>query len=200
MRFSRELSCLAPSGRFIELGTKDIFQNTRLGTSGFQERHLVPDCWSGDAQREAPLCPVQALKTLVRLFEDRRLHPLPHRVFPPARGEECLPIHGTGQSTSEGLFSRSRMIRSRLSRVCRKLTDAGKTPHTSITGGLGGFGLATAEWLAANGARHLVLVGRSGEITGNAAAAITGMEARGVPVVVSRADVTIDADVAPRDQ
>ncbi len=31
-----------------------------------------------------------------------------------------------------------------------------------ITGGLGGFGLATAEWLVDRGARHLALVGRTG--------------------------------------
>jgi acyl carrier protein len=31
-----------------------------------------------------------------------------------------------------------------------------------VSGGLGGFGLATARWLAARGARHLVLLSRSG--------------------------------------
>ncbi|MDB5041438.1 MAG: hypothetical protein JWN27_2164, partial [Candidatus Eremiobacteraeota bacterium] len=31
-----------------------------------------------------------------------------------------------------------------------------------VTGGLGGLGLATAQWLAARGARHVVLLGRTG--------------------------------------
>lgn len=35
-----------------------------------------------------------------------------------------------------------------------------------IVGGLGGFGLALADWLAQNGARHLVLTSRSGVSTG----------------------------------
>lgn len=64
-----------------------------------------------------------------------------------------------------------------------------------ITGGLGGLGLSLAQWMVANGARHLVLVGR--RAPGEAASvAIAAMQAAGAEVLVIEADVTRSEDVA----
>lgn len=64
-----------------------------------------------------------------------------------------------------------------------------------ITGGLGGLGLVLARWMVAQGARHLVLVGR--RAPGEAArAAIGAMEAAGAEVRVLGGDVSNPADVA----
>lgn len=57
-----------------------------------------------------------------------------------------------------------------------------------ITGGLGGLGLLTASWLVDRGARHLLLVGRSGP-SEPALSAIQAFEARGATVQVIQADV-----------
>ena len=58
-----------------------------------------------------------------------------------------------------------------------------------VTGGLGGLGLAVAEWLIKRGARHLVLIGRSGasEAVGNR---LCEWERMGARAVVERADVS----------
>ncbi|MDQ3721627.1 MAG: SDR family NAD(P)-dependent oxidoreductase [Actinomycetota bacterium] len=58
-----------------------------------------------------------------------------------------------------------------------------------VTGGFGAFGLATARWLAARGARHLVLVGRRGASTPAARAQVEAFAAAGVEVVQGIADV-----------
>ena len=64
-----------------------------------------------------------------------------------------------------------------------------------ITGGLGGIGILVAQWLVAHGARHLVLMGRSG-----AAAvvrpALREMEQEGAQIVVARGDVSQQEQVA----
>jgi myxalamid-type polyketide synthase MxaE and MxaD len=62
-----------------------------------------------------------------------------------------------------------------------------------ITGGLGGLGLAAARWLVGAGARHIVLVGRTGAATPAQADAVAALRARGAEVTVARADV---ADIA----
>ena len=64
-----------------------------------------------------------------------------------------------------------------------------------ITGGLGGLGLEVADWLAQRGARHLLLVGRS-DPTADTQARIEQWKARGVDVIVARADVTDRAQLA----
>jgi len=55
-----------------------------------------------------------------------------------------------------------------------------------ITGGLRGFGLATAKWLVGLGARHLVLVSRSGEAP---AEELDALRASGADVIALAADV-----------
>jgi NADPH:quinone reductase-like Zn-dependent oxidoreductase/acyl carrier protein len=66
-----------------------------------------------------------------------------------------------------------------------------------ITGGLGGVGQEVARWLAASGARHLLLVGRTplaGDGAGSAKArAIAELEQRGVRVTYRAADVADEA-------
>jgi NAD(P)-dependent dehydrogenase (short-subunit alcohol dehydrogenase family) len=59
-----------------------------------------------------------------------------------------------------------------------------------VTGGLSGFGLATARWLAAKGAGALVLLGRSGASTPEAKEAVAGLQAAGVQVQVKKGDVS----------
>ncbi len=58
-----------------------------------------------------------------------------------------------------------------------------------ITGGLGGLGLTLAHWLAEQGARHLVLVGRRGA-TAEAETVISKLEAMGTAVTVLTADIS----------
>lgn len=65
-----------------------------------------------------------------------------------------------------------------------------------ITGGLGGFGFAIAQWLAVQGARHLVLVSRSGGDSEQAQQAIAKLTAAGAAVLAVAADVANEAEVA----
>ncbi|NEP52032.1 MAG: SDR family NAD(P)-dependent oxidoreductase, partial [Moorea sp. SIO3C2] len=58
-----------------------------------------------------------------------------------------------------------------------------------ITGGLGGLGLLVAQWLVAHGARHLVLVGRSGA-SDQAKVTLKELEQMGAEIVVAQADVS----------
>ncbi len=58
-----------------------------------------------------------------------------------------------------------------------------------ITGGFAGLGLLVAQWMAGQGARYLVLIGRS-EPTELSRRAIAGLDARGVRVRTIRADVS----------
>ncbi|MBF0450082.1 MAG: SDR family NAD(P)-dependent oxidoreductase [Candidatus Magnetomorum sp.] len=59
-----------------------------------------------------------------------------------------------------------------------------------ITGGLSGFGLSAARWMGEQGARHLVLLGRSGITTPEAAEAVENMKQAGIHIKVAKADVT----------
>ncbi|MCC7361799.1 MAG: SDR family NAD(P)-dependent oxidoreductase, partial [Anaerolineales bacterium] len=64
-----------------------------------------------------------------------------------------------------------------------------------ITGGLGGLGLSVARWLAAHGARHLVLAGR-GAPPPAALTTLAALEQAGAQVVVLSCDVAEEQAVA----
>jgi NADP-dependent 3-hydroxy acid dehydrogenase YdfG/acyl carrier protein len=67
--------------------------------------------------------------------------------------------------------------------------DVGPDRTYLITGGMGALGLETAKWLVRKGARHLVLLGRSGPTT-LAEKAIHQMREEGCEVYLARADVS----------
>jgi acyl transferase domain-containing protein/SAM-dependent methyltransferase len=86
-----------------------------------------------------------------------------------------------------------------VARLVRARTGAGVAPAPRaeatylITGGLGALGLEVAQWLAARGARHLALLGRSAPSSA-AATVIEELRRGGVRVV------TVAADVAVREE
>ena len=78
--------------------------------------------------------------------------------------------------------------------VPRRLTIRGDATYL-ITGGLGGLGLQSAHWLVAQGARQIVLMGRSAPSSA-AQAALDQLERLGGHVIVAQADVSRADQVA----
>jgi len=76
---------------------------------------------------------------------------------------------------------------------CNRPTEATSRfdPHASylVTGGLGGLGLVVARWMAEQGARRLILVGRSGIERPEQADAVDRIEHLGASVRTVRADI-----------
>ncbi|MGA8087926.1 MAG: SDR family NAD(P)-dependent oxidoreductase [Terracidiphilus sp.] len=81
-----------------------------------------------------------------------------------------------------------------VARLARAIAPSGAPPSFTafktylITGGLGGLGLKTAEWMASHGARNLVLLGRKAP-SEQAAEVIAGLQRSDVRVEVYAADV-----------
>ncbi len=65
-----------------------------------------------------------------------------------------------------------------------------------VTGGLNGFGLSTAKWLVAKGAKHLVLMGRSGASSVAARDALDSMKQNSIQVMIAKADVANQEQVS----
>ena len=59
-----------------------------------------------------------------------------------------------------------------------------------IAGGLGGIGRSIIKWIVEVGARHLIVLSRSGLVTSAARSLIAEVEAMGVEIVAPRCDIT----------
>src|SRR3712207_4168007 len=78
---AKSLAVLSPYGRFIEIGKRDIYEDSKLGLRPFRNNLslFAVDLDKLCAQR--PELVQSFLRDVMRGFEDGSLHPLPHRVF-----------------------------------------------------------------------------------------------------------------------
>ena len=76
----------------------------------------------------------------------------------------------------------------------RTFTDGGAASYL-ITGGTGGPGRSITRWLAQQGARHIILVSRSGTSSRGVQQLVEEMKEKEVNVVVDRCDVADRAQV-----
>jgi KS-AT-KR-ACP domain-containing polyene macrolide polyketide synthase/pimaricinolide synthase PimS2/candicidin polyketide synthase FscD len=96
--------------------------------------------------------------------------------------EDQLAVRATG------IFGR-RLAHAAAARVASPQEPYAPTGTVLVTGGTGALGGHVARWLAANGARNLVLTGRRGEDAPGTAALVAELGALGTQVTVAACDV-----------
>ncbi|AZQ34043.1 SDR family NAD(P)-dependent oxidoreductase [Streptomyces cyaneochromogenes] len=192
----RGLRVLAPHGRFVELGKRDFFADNSLALAPFRHNlsfHgvdvaalLTEDSPASDAH----------LTEITRAVHAGDYRPPAHRVHPAARIREAFAAlqHSRHIGKVVITFDPAEPVP-----VRPAPTPVVLDPEASylVTGGLGGFGAATARHLAARGARHLILVGRRGADTPGAAELTADLAALGVRVSAYAADAA-DRDAMRR--
>ena len=184
----RSLACVRPFGRFIELGKRDYVSNTHIGLRPFRKNisYFGVDVDQLVGRRAA--VGRKAFETIMRKFEQGIYRPLLHSVFP---ASDTVKAFGAMQKATHVGKLVVRPPES-VPQIEPDLVISADRTHL-VTGGLGGFGLATARWLVDRGARNLVLLSRSGPASDEAREALQQFEARGVKVLAAKCDVS-DAD------
>ena len=171
------LAAMAENGRFLEIGKNGIWDARGVAGRRKDISYFPIDLASTFDHNPALLRGL--LDELMSEFANGLLKPLPHKTF---SVDKVIPaFRYMAQARQIGKI----VISHKSGR--EPLIKANAT--YLVTGGLGGLGLVTAQWIADHGATHLVLVGRS-EPSATATTAIREMEAKGVQVVVSRGDVS----------
>lgn len=187
---NRNLRILRPFGRFLELGKRDFYENTRIGLRPFRNNISYFGIDADQLMAERPALTKRLFRELMHLFETGELSPLPYRAFPAAQAVEAFrymqqsrQIGKVVLNFDDGVGPARRVAPQPLALQL----DAGAT--YLVTGGTRGFGLATARWLARKGARHLVLLSRRGVADPEGATGIAALRAEGVQVHVEACDV-----------
>ncbi|MGW1871195.1 SDR family NAD(P)-dependent oxidoreductase [Streptomyces mauvecolor] len=191
---SRGLECLRPGGRFVELGKRDLYANTPLLLGPFRHNIAYFGVDVAGLAVQAPETARAQFAELTRRVTDRRYRPLPHQVYAADRIAEAFQSLLHSQHIGKVVID---LARAPL--VAHPADGLRLDPDASylVTGGLSGLGAAFAAYLAEEGARHLVLVGRRGANTPEAGALLERLEAQGVDVRVHAADIA-DPDAVAR--
>jgi phthiocerol/phenolphthiocerol synthesis type-I polyketide synthase C len=188
----RSFDCVKPFGRFVELGKRDFYANTHIGLKPFRRNvsYFAVDVDQLIGERRG--IAQRLFGRIERMLLNKELVPLPYRVFPGERIADAF-----------RLMQRSGHIGKLLVKPgLEQRTAQGQFPvdpeglHVVI-GGTSGFGLATAGWLVQRGAKHVLLVSRSGTLSEKDLPQIEAMRSLGAEVETRALDVT-EADSLER--
>lgn len=185
----KSLMVLRPFGRFLELGKRDFFANSRMGLRPFRNNITYFGIDADQLMVEKPALAGRLFREMTGLFDSGVFTPLPYRVFEAARVVEAF--RHMQQSRHVGkIVLTPPAAPVPVEAAGAKVLSLDPKGAYLVTGGLGGFGLRTAEWLAAKGARHVVLASRRGEIGAEAAPVVERLRAAGVTVDARACDVS----------
>ena len=190
------LSCLAEFGRFIEIGKRDIYQNTRIPLWPLRRNasfHVVAmdAVFAGDEALTR-----QMLEEISGLVESGALFPLPFRSFPAGRVDTAFRLMAQGKHIGKIVVTFPETFRPRRGEPLASEFAIDPEASYLITGAFGGYGKVVAQWLVGRGARHLVLTSRNGAAAPNAEKLVQTLRDQGAFVKVVRADIGMSDDVA----
>jgi acyl transferase domain-containing protein/NADPH:quinone reductase-like Zn-dependent oxidoreductase/NAD(P)-dependent dehydrogenase (short-subunit alcohol dehydrogenase family)/acyl carrier protein len=184
------IALLRPFGRFIELGKRDFFANSKVGLEPFRRNIQF---FGVDIDRM--LQDQRSLSTvifgrLVDLTTKGVLRPIATRIYPVTRAAEAFRHLQQSRHIGKIVLTFPQDAPMVEPALPSRLVLAENATYL-VTGGRGGFGLATAAWLVERGARHLVLVGRRATETRDpdAASALERLRSQGVTVTEAACDV-----------
>lgn len=189
---TKSLQCLRPFGRFLEIGKRDLYANSRIGLRPFRNNlsYFGIDADTLLIER-APLAR-RLFQGVIDLFARGLLRPIAFQTIPVSRAAEAFRAMQQSRHVGKLVVTIDRE-NVRIQPASGQKIEPGVT--YLVTGGLGGFGLATAEWLAAQGATSLALVSRRGATTEEARQGIARIEKLGTMVRPFACDIADRAAV-----
>jgi acyl transferase domain-containing protein/acyl carrier protein len=190
------LELLAHGGRFVEIGKRDIYGDTRMGLYPFRRNLTFFGVDLALMCQTNPRRINKLLRKVYELVETGELPPLDTTEYPLAEATNAIRVMGaaehTGKLTLEvpGTGSSRVVVPPERAHVFRR--DGAYV----VTGGLGGLGLFLAAEMAKGGCGRIVLTGRSSP-TAKAQQAIDAIRGYGADVDVVCGNIA-DADTAAR--
>jgi NAD(P)-dependent dehydrogenase (short-subunit alcohol dehydrogenase family)/acyl carrier protein len=185
----KSLAVLKTGGRFLEIGKRGIWTHEQIdGLERNIQYHVI---FLGEICQTNPALIQSMLQTVLADLSRGTLQLLPVRVFPLDRAADAFRYMARAKHIGKIVIS--------FPDNDQAVNDSAATPLIQsnatylITGGLGGLGLRTAQWLVEQGARQLVLLGRHAP-AGEAQVVLQGLRQQGADVR------TWQVDVADRDQ
>ncbi|MGS2744273.1 SDR family NAD(P)-dependent oxidoreductase [Halomonas sp. LS-001] len=188
---NQNLRALRPFGRFLELGKRDFYENTHIGLRPFRNNLSYFGIDSDQLMKVQPALTQRLFGEMMALFNDGTLSPLPFTAFNHSQVIDAFRYMQQARQIGKVVVTYEQPIAARNKPPLGN--DVLRLPAEAsylVTGGLGGFGLKTAQWLVDKGARALILLSRSGPAREEAQSAIAAFEAQGVNVLAAACDIT----------
>jgi len=188
----RSIDTLRPFGRFLELGKRDFYENSRIGLRPFRNNISYFGIDADQLMTVLPELTARLFADVMKLFADGVLHPLPYRAFPAERVEDAFRHMQQARQIGKVLVTYPGGAPAPAPEAAEEAAKEALRLDASaaylIVGGTGGLGFSTARWMAGRGARHITLASRSGALSPALADEVKTWH--GVQVHVAACDIT----------
>lgn len=187
---NRNLQVLRPFGRFLELGKRDFYQNSRIGLRPFRNNISYFGIDADQLMQAKPTLTQRLFKEVMELMADGHLSPLPYQIFDANHVIDAFRYMQQAKQIGKIVVTYEQAIRHISPTFNHTPLALDANASYLVTGGLGGFGLRTAQWLVENGAKHLALLSRRGANSPEAQQALADFADQGINVNALACDVT----------
>lgn len=191
---SKGLDIVAPYGRFLEIGKRDVYTDSSIGMKALRKNVSFSVLDLAAMGLERPDLLSMLMRELVEKFEARALQPLETTVFPVSRIADAFRFMSQAKQIGKVVLSFEEDhfdVRRDPERPVRLAENASYL----VTGGTKGFGLTIADWLSRSGAGEVILASRSGVVEPHDARFVRKMEKRGTRVECLSLDIADSAEV-----
>lgn len=183
----KSLDLLDDFGRFVEIGKKDVYDNTHIGLKVFKKSLSY---FMVDLEKmlfERPEILGELMIEISSLLSEKSIMPLPYTAFGIAEVKDAFHMMQTSSHIGKIIirFNNKEHISIEDNGMFRCLPQA----TYLITGGYGGLGMAFANMLAENGAGNIILIGRSAPKE-QVLLKIEELRMKGVNIITAFADVS----------
>lgn len=187
---SRNLSILKPFGRFLELGKRDFYENSKIGLRPFRNNISYFGIDADQLMSERPELTQKLFAEVMTLFHNRELFALPYQAFEANDVVDAFRYMQQAKQIGKIVITyRQPVLPRAIASASPSLTLSANASYL-VTGGVSGFGFKTAQWLVEKGAKHLVLISRGGQLAADEQLAVAQMTQDGVNVWVRACDVS----------
>ncbi|WP_406115523.1 beta-ketoacyl synthase N-terminal-like domain-containing protein [Kitasatospora purpeofusca] len=190
----RGLALLAPGGRFVELGKRDIHDDSPIGLGGLKANRALFAVDLDHTFHAQPELLAELFEEVVRGFEDGGFGPLPVTVHPFAGAREAFAVMAQARHTGK-LVLRPEPAPELAVPPTRSVVRA--RAGYLVTGGTTPVALAAAGRLAELGARRIALLRSAGSAPDAAAdPTVAELRSRGVEMLLPVADLSSAEELA----
>ncbi|UMM08096.1 type I polyketide synthase [Gluconobacter frateurii] len=187
---THSLSLVAPYGRFVEIGKKDIIEKRGLPLAPFNENLSFFSLDLDRMMHERPSLMRSLLSDVAGLLTTGSVKPLPYSNFPAEKASDAFRLLASAKHIGKVVIDYSHPGDLKAYPLARVQPHVCSEGTYLITGGLGGFGWATAEWLIGQGAQHLLLLSRRALEETEISQKISKHLAAGIKITTLQADVS----------
>ncbi|KAL4866681.1 hypothetical protein BDV12DRAFT_198902 [Aspergillus spectabilis] len=189
-------SCIAPNGRFIDIGRTEVLEAGTLALDVFRQNATFASFDLELLSKDCPDIIGQLMAETHALYEQDIIQPITHTTYPLSEIDRALTSFTKGAHIGK-LVVTYEQDKEAMIRYLHSPFTFTFDPNACylLVGCLGGLGRVFSRWAVQQGARHLLYLSRSGAASADAKAFVQELQACGVEVQIVQGDVEVLEDV-----